>query len=58
VIELPLPEPREEGHRNETKEEFISRCASSDAMQREFDTREEILGVCYSKWRRRNKEGD
>lgn len=57
-MKIPLPEPQDEGHQGESKQEFISRCASSDAMQREFDTREEILGVCYSKWRRKNKEDD
>ena len=36
--------------KGEDKQEFISRCMSSDSMQKEFPKQDQRLAVCYSKW--------
>ena len=36
--------------KGEDKQGFISRCMSSDSMQKEFPKQDQRLAVCYSKW--------
>jgi len=51
-IEKVLPKPR----KRENESDFISRCMSNAEAKREFPEREQRLGVCFSQWRRRNKD--
>ena len=44
---MPLPTPR----KGETEQDFVSRCAGSDAMNEEFPERDQRLAVCYDLWR-------
>jgi len=46
-IIMPLPIKR----KNESKDDFISRCMSSEVMQREFPKRKQRLAICYKQWR-------
>lgn len=36
--------------KGENKQDYISRCMSSDSMQKEFPEQDQRLAVCYSKW--------
>ena len=47
---MPIPTPS-----NETQSEYISKCIS--AIGDEYDTQEQALAVCYSKWRESKMEG-
>lgn len=47
---MPIPTPS-----NETQSEYISKCMS--AISDEYDTPEQALAVCYSKWRESKMEG-
>ncbi len=47
-LQKPLPKPR----KGESKKDFISRCMSNKAMQREFPEQEQRVAVCHTQWRR------
>ena len=47
---MPLPEPRD----GEERDAFISRCAGSEVMNREYPENAHRLGVCFSQWRRKH----
>ena len=49
----PLPEPRPD----ETEDDFMDRCTSSDIMKEEFKD-DQIVAVCQSIWDQSEKEGD
>jgi HK97 family phage portal protein len=49
----PLPKP----HEGEDQNEFISRCMSDDEVQRDFDSQEQRLAVCFSQWREEQPNG-
>ncbi len=44
---MPIPTPS----KGEDKNAFISRCMSSEVMQKEFPDQKQRSAVCYSKWR-------
>jgi len=44
---MPLPTPNP----GEQRQAFISRCAGSEAMNREFPDSKQRVAVCYSQWR-------
>ena len=48
---MPLPTP----HKNETQQAFVSRCAGSSVMNREFPDREQRVAVCYSQFKKGKK---
>lgn len=43
---MPLPEPT----KNEDKDDFMSRCMSSDTMQDEYPTQQQRWAVCRKQW--------
>jgi len=45
---MPIPTPNP----GESEREFISRCMSSDVMQREYPRQDQRAAVCYSSFRR------
>lgn len=45
---MPIPTPKG----NESQDNFVSRCVSSEVVQNEFDSQDQRLAVCYSTWRR------
>lgn len=45
-----MPEPRE----GETQDKFISRCMSSDEMQKDYPEQDRRVAVCFSKWRKKH----
>lgn len=47
---MPLPKPS----KGEKEKDFISRCMSDLSNANEFDSKEQRLAVCYSRWK--NKE--
>jgi len=46
---MPIPKP----HKDETKDEFISRCMETDSMK-EYP-QDQRLAVCYSNWRNKQR---
>lgn len=48
---MPLPEPKN----NESKNEFISRCMKSNAIQTEFEEQDQKVAVCFSQWERKDE---
>jgi len=48
---MPIPTPRT----GEPSKMFISRCVSSDVMQKEYPDRKQRLAVCYSSLRKKRK---
>lgn len=50
---MPLDRP----YKGESKQEFISRFMSSDAMQKEYPKQDQRLAVAHSKWRKKNTVG-
>jgi len=49
---MPLIEPK----KDESEEEFISRCMSNDVMNEEYPDQDMRAAVCYSQWKNRNKD--
>jgi hypothetical protein len=49
---MPLPTP----NKGESQDDFISRCAGSDVMNKEFPDNDQRVAVCYSQWRDAKKE--
>ena len=47
---MPLPKPKS----GEKKQDFISRCAGSDVMNKEFKDQKQKLAVCYSQAKEEN----
>lgn len=41
---MPIPKP----HKDETKDEFVSRCMSE--LNSEYPDEEKRVGICYSSW--------
>ncbi|MCK5612913.1 hypothetical protein KAR91_64160 [Candidatus Pacearchaeota archaeon] len=48
-----MPEPR----KDETKDEFISRCMDSDESKRSFPDNDQRFAVCNSTWREAGGKG-
>lgn len=48
---MPIPTPK----KSETKDQFITRCMSSDVMKTEFPENAQRFAVCNSKWETRGK---
>lgn len=48
---MPLPIPK----KNETQDDFISRCMSSDVMNSEFPDNKQRAAVCHSQWKKAKK---
>lgn len=48
---MPLPKP----NKNEKEKEFISRCMSSETMNKEFPDQKQRAAVCYSQYRKRKQ---
>lgn len=46
---MPLPTP----HADETREEFIERCASDNKMIIEYRDKGQRLAVCYVQWKKK-----
>jgi hypothetical protein len=44
---MPIPTPND----GEDKDKFISRCMSSDVMNREYPDGDQRLAVCNSQWK-------
>jgi len=49
---MPIPKPR----KNETEDEFMSRCMGDAVMNDEYPDNEQRAGVCHSQWENRNKK--
>lgn len=49
---MPIPKPR----KDETKEEFMSRCMSDDVMKKEYDNASQRYAVCNTQWKNKDKE--
>jgi len=49
-----MPNPK----KGEKKEKFISRCAGSKKMNKEFEDDKQKLAVCYSKWDRKDESNE
>lgn len=45
---MPIPKPGDD----ETQQKFISRCMGDDVMNKDYPSREQRSGVCYSQWRK------
>nr|NIV97955.1 hypothetical protein [Candidatus Saccharibacteria bacterium]NIW78253.1 hypothetical protein [Calditrichia bacterium] len=43
---MPLPKPK----KNESKDEFITRCMGNKSMQEEFEDNDQRLAVCNDLW--------
>lgn len=50
---MPLPEP----HKNESRQEFVSRCMGDETMLREYTENDQRAAVCYSQWSDSKKAG-
>jgi hypothetical protein len=48
---MPLPKPS----KTETEQEFVSRCAGDEMMNKEFKDQKQRLAVCYSQYKIRHK---
>ena len=48
---MPLPKK----HKNESEQEFISRCVSDEMMVKDFKDQKQRLAVCYSQFKTRHK---
>ena len=48
---MPLPTK----NKNETEQEFVSRCAGDEMMNKEFKDQKQRLAVCYSQYKIRHK---
>jgi hypothetical protein len=44
---MPLPTP----HANEAEQDFISRCAGDETMNKDFPDNGQRVAVCYRQWR-------
>ena len=49
---MPLPKP----HKNENKDDFISRCMGDNVMNEEYPDNSQRAAVCYSQWRNKDAE--
>jgi len=49
---MPLIKPK----KYERKDKFISRCISSDKMEKEYPKQKQRIAVCYSIWRNDKKK--
>jgi len=49
---MPLPTP----NNKEKKSDFIARCISSDTVEKEFNTNDQKLAVCYNQFEAAKKE--
>lgn len=49
-----MPNPK----KNEKKEDFISRCVSSEEAQKTFPDQKQRVAFCYSKWSEHTKAED
>lgn len=47
---MPIPKPK----KDESQDDFISRCMGDDIMQKDFPEQEQRSAVCFSTWRKRN----
>lgn len=50
---MPIPNP----HKNEKKEDFVSRCMGDEVMNKEYPDQKKRSGICYSQWENKNKKG-
>ena len=48
---MPIIKPK----KNETEQEFVSRCAGDEMMNKEFKYQKQRLAVCYSQYKIRHK---
>lgn len=48
---MPLPKK----HKNESEQEFVSRCVSDEMMVKDFKDQKQRLAVCYSQYKVRHK---
>lgn len=48
---MPLPKP----NKNEKEQEFVSRCMSSETMNKEFPEQKQRAAVCYSQYKKRKQ---
>ena len=49
---MPLPKP----HKDEEKDDFISRCMGNDTMKDEYPDNDQRLAVCYTQWDNKDKK--
>lgn len=49
---MPLPAP----HKKDTRSAFVSRCMSNTNIQKDFDTQEQRLGVCYNLYKKKESK--
>ena len=49
---MPIPKPK----KDESKDDFISRCMSDDVMLDEYPDQEIRSGVCYTQWDNKDKD--
>lgn len=49
---MPMPKPK----KDESKQDFIDRCMSSETMKSEYPDNDQRLAVCYDLWDRKNSQ--
>lgn len=49
---MPLPSPQ----KNEEQKPFVSRCVGNDSVVKEFPDQQQRIAVCFSQWRKSNKD--
>lgn len=57
---MPIPTPKnlEKSDKESGKNKFISRCMSSEIMNKEFPDQKRRAAVCFSQWKRKSKESE
>jgi hypothetical protein len=53
---MPLPSPRLAGDNKESEKEFVSRCAGSEIMNKDYPDNKQRVAVCYSLYRQAVKK--
>ena len=51
---MPLPTPS----KNETQDDFISRCMSNETMKEDFPDNKQRVAVCFSQWKKKKVKKD
>lgn len=53
---MPLPSPRLSGPSKESEKEFVSRCAGSSVMNKDYPDNKQRVAICYEIYRRALKK--
>ncbi len=49
---MPIPKP----NKDESKDDFVSRCMSDDVMKSEYDDDDQRVAICMSQWKKKEKK--